>query len=39
MDVQVSAKDNYTTLPASWVAKAFGASATFDAAANTVTIK
>ena len=39
MDVAVSARDNYTTLPASWVAKAFGKTATFDAAANTVTIK
>ena len=39
MDVAVSAKDNFTTLPASWVAKAFGQTATFDAATNTVTIK
>jgi len=39
MDVAVSAKDNYTTLPAAWVAKAFGCTATFDATANTVTIK
>jgi len=39
MDVAVSAKDNFTTLPASWVAKAFGSTATYDAATNTVTIK
>jgi hypothetical protein len=39
MDVSVEASNNRTFLPAAWVAQAFGASATYDAATQTVTIK
>ncbi|MEA4924899.1 MAG: stalk domain-containing protein [Syntrophomonadaceae bacterium] len=38
LDVTVLAQDGRTYLPAAWIANAFGASATWDAAANTVTI-
>jgi hypothetical protein len=38
MDVACEAPDGRAMLPAAWVANAFGASATFDATANTVTI-
>jgi len=38
MDVTVLAQYERTFLPASWVASAFGATATWDAAANSVTI-
>jgi hypothetical protein len=39
MDVVVEASNNRTFLPAAWVAQAFGATATWDSVANTVTIK
>jgi len=39
MDVAVEASNNRTFLPAAFVAQAFGAAATWDAATNTVTIK
>ncbi len=39
MDVTVEASNGRTFLPAAWVAQAFGATATWDATANTVTIK
>ena len=38
MDVSVIAMNNRIFLPAAWLATAFGATATWDAAANTVTI-
>ena len=39
MDVTVEASNNRTFLPAAFVAQAFGQTATWDAVANTVTIK
>lgn len=39
MDVAPEAVSNRTMLPAAWVAQAFGATATWDAATNGVTIK
>ena len=39
MDVTVEASNGRTFLPAAWVAQAFGANASYDAATKTVTIK
>lgn len=39
MDVAVEASNGRTFLPAAWVCQAFGATATWDAETNTVTIK
>ena len=38
MDVPVSARNNYTTLPASWIAKAFGANATWNSNTQSIVI-